>query len=672
MPLSVLSSAPVDEVIHGIPVFDPYRWLEDRTLPETEEWVNAQQRRLEDYVSACDNLDALRSHVRDYLDCEVRDQPAKIAGRLFYRKRSEAREQAGIYVVETATMHERLLIDPAGHGPFASIGIHRISADGSLLAYEFQQGGGDRRAIHILDVDRGILLDRIDDGYPRGFTFASDNSGFFYCHETPAGSEGEHKIQLHRFHEFEADQTVFCAPRSPGSRLVLTSDEVHLGALAMRFEGSELIGDFFIARKDLPLQWRRVFAGRSLPYNPILKSGRIFVLSYRNSPYGKLIELDADGSEIRTVVPDQNAVIRQFIITGDRVYLSYLSDMVPSIRCWTLSGVELKRINVPKDGTIQLLPNQSHAENSIFYSYESFFQSPTIFEYLPAINESQLWYRRSLSTSFASCILNRVSVQSKDGTQIPMTIASTRMSISGFGRPVIMTGYGGFGIPMTPQFSLLVSIMLELGAGFALPQIRGGGEFGKPWHDAARGRNRQVAFDDFLAAAEWLKASETEASRKLAIFGGSNSGLLVGVAMTQRPELFHAVLCIAPLLDMVRYECFDRAKKWRPEYGTVENREDFNALYAYSPYHHIEEAVDYPAVLFVCGDKDDRCNPSHVRKMAARLQERPVQTRPVLVDYSLERGHSPVLPLVIRAEALALRIAFLAKELGLSIPRRFV
>jgi prolyl oligopeptidase len=230
-------------------------------------------------------------------------------------------------------------------------------------------------------------------------------------------------------------------------------------------------------------------------------------------------------------------------------------------------------------------------------------------------------------------------------------------------RHVIMTSYGGFGLPMSPQFSVLVSIMMELGVTFALPHIRGGGEFGREWHDAARGRNRQVAFDDFIAAAEWLCSDQVTTAEQLAIFGGSNSGLLVGAAMTQRPDLFRAVLCIAPLLDMVRYEFFDQALKWRHEYGTVADLEDFGALYAISPYHHIAEDINYPSILFVTGDKDDRCNPAHVRKMAARLQERSAQRSPVVVDYSEQRGHSPVLPLSVRIDALARRIAFLCREL---------
>jgi prolyl oligopeptidase len=209
--------------------------------------------------------------------------------------------------------------------------------------------------------------------------------------------------------------------------------------------------------------------------------------------------------------------------------------------------------------------------------------------------------------------------------------------------------------------------MMDFGATFALPQIRGGGEFGNAWHNAARGRNRQIAFEDFLAAAEWLCSEGLTTAKKLAIFGGSNSGLLVAAAMTQKPDLFRAVVCIAPLLDMVRYERFDRAAKWKLEYGTVADKDDFHVLHSYSPYHRIKEAVEYPAILFVAGDKDDRCNPAHVRKMAARMQECAAQTHPVLVDYSVERGHYPVLPLSIRIEALVRRIAFLCRELKISV-----
>ena len=230
-----------------------------------------------------------------------------------------------------------------------------------------------------------------------------------------------------------------------------------------------------------------------------------------------------------------------------------------------------------------------------------------------------------------------------------------------------MSGYGGFGIGTTPQFSVLVTIMAELSVTFALPGIRGGGEFGKAWHDAARGRKRQVAFDDFIAAAEWLCRSGIAMPERLAILGGSNAGLLAGAVMTQRPDLFRAVVCIAPLLDMVRFEILGGSRKWRSEYGSVEDPEDFRALYAYSPYHRVNDNTEYPSVLFVAGDSDQRCHPAHVRKMAARLQGRSAQQRPIVVDYSEERGHAPRLPLTTQVDALTRRIAFLCRELGVRV-----
>jgi len=231
--------------------------------------------------------------------------------------------------------------------------------------------------------------------------------------------------------------------------------------------------------------------------------------------------------------------------------------------------------------------------------------------------------------------------------------------------PAIMTSYGGYGVSMTPQFSVFVAFLIERGCLFALPNIRGGSEFGREWHEAAKRRKRQTACDDFLAAAEWLIENGRTTAGRLGIFGGSNSGLLVGAAMTQRPELFRAVVCMVPMLDMLRYHLFDNAQVWREEFGTAEDPEDFRALRAYSPYHQVREGTRYPATMLVSGDADRNCNPLHARKMTARLQAANASSFPVLLDYSPYRGHSPVLPLSQRIEALTDRMAFLCEQLGL-------
>jgi prolyl oligopeptidase len=234
-------------------------------------------------------------------------------------------------------------------------------------------------------------------------------------------------------------------------------------------------------------------------------------------------------------------------------------------------------------------------------------------------------------------------------------------------RPMIMTSYGAFGISMTPRFSVFVSFLLEQGCIFALPNIRGGGEFGPAWHDAAKRRKRQTAIDDFLCAAEWLIQTGKTESTKLALFGGSNSGLLVSAALTQRPELFRAVVCMVPMVDMLRYHLFDNAHVWRKEFGSAESAEDFPALLGYSPYHRVHNGTHYPAVMFVSGDADRNCNPLHARKMTARLQAANASPNPIILDYSRHRGHSPVLPLSQRIDALTDRMAFLCDQLHLRV-----
>jgi prolyl oligopeptidase len=315
-----------------------------------------------------------------------------------------------------------------------------------------------------------------------------------------------------------------------------------------------------------------------------------------------------------------------------------------------------------------MLRSYTNESDALFFSHESFCEPPSIVEWREGYRSFVPLALQPLRRNERRHSVKRTVYPSKDGTAIPIWLVALEPFVAEECHPVLLTGYGGFGISMSPRFSVLVSVMLELGCVFALPCIRGGAEFGNEWHEAARGRRRQVAYDDFLAAAEWLCASGLTKPERLAIFGGSNSGLLVAAAMTQRPDLFRAVLCLAPILDMLRYERFGDASKWRQEYGTVADPDDFQALHAYSPYHRVREEVDYPATLFVTGDKDTQCDPAHARKMTARLRDRASQTNPILIDYGSERGHSAVLPLSERVDALARRIAFLSNELGIDIP----
>lgn len=658
----------VEEIIHGALVRDPYRWLEDRNLPETEDWIRSQQRLCEKYFDSCPGLNAIERRVRDYLDVEVVDQPACARGRYFYRKRSIGQEQGTICTRGDSGGTARILVDPAEDGPFISVGIHRISTDASLLAYELRRGGADRKEIRFVDVTTGTVLpNRIPLGYGRGLAFSQN--GYFYCHETEQAAD-EHTICHESLASAGQSRVVFRAPRTKGSRLLLTGNAHRLGAIWLHPEGPDVLTDFWIADLiDETPDWVQVFQRRRAPYSPILCHDRILVLAETESDCSQLIELSRNEEELGLFVPEKDIPIQQIAITRDRIFVSYLDRGAASIDAWLLSGRRADSVNLPIGGTIQILPHLAEDTDSFFYTFESFDVPPAIYQHHAGTNTSVLWNRRGPADRIRCIDIQETQFPSKNDVQIPLTlVAGERRGRPNGPRPVIMTSYGGFGVAITPQFSVLAAIMMELGAVFALPHVRGGGEFDQAWHEAGRARSRQASFDDFIAAAEWLCNQGITTSHQLAIFGGSNSGLLVAAAMTQRPDQFGAVLSIAPLLDMVRYEKFDEAMKWTGEYGTAENPEDFQALYAYSPYHHVAEDVDYPATLFVTGDKDDRCNPAHVRKMAALLEGRPAQKSPVIVDYSEERGHSPVLPLSIRIPALARRIAFLCKELQIPVP----
>ena len=663
MPLN----APSEEIIHGVTVTDSYRWLENRDLPETEAWIRAQQKRCDAYFAECPDMAEMERRVREYLDVEVVDQPVHVGDFYFYRKRLKGQEQGSIYVKEEKSDTERLLVDPSKDGCFSSVGIYRVSPDGFHLAYEIKRGGEDRKEIRIVDIRREVILqDHIPPGYGRGLAFGAN--GYFYSHEMKHAAE-EHTVCYHALGSRGADKVVFRTPRTPGSRLILKGNAYRLGAFLLRMQGTEVASDLSIAGIEETPVWTEVFRGKRRPYSAILCHDQILAIVETGSKSSRLVELSTEGAELRTVVPAKELSIMQLAITRDRIFVSYLQHGVTTIDAWLLTGQCVGQVSLPSDGTIRVLPSHGQNVDTFFYTFESFNHPTTIYEFCVTTGTSTIWHQRAADNRLATCHMQVTNVPSRDGVLVPLTLVSLDREDRLHRRPVIMTGYGGFGVAMTPQFSVLAAVMMKLGAIFAIPQIRGGGGNGVAWHEAGRARNRQTAFDDFISAAEWLCRQNITRPDQLAIFGGSNSGLLVGVAMTQRPDLFGAVLCIAPLLDMLRYEAFDQAAKWRCEYGTVEDREDFEALHAYSPYHHVLQDINYPAVVFVSGDKDDRCNPAHVRKMAALLQERSAQRQTVLVDYSEERGHSPVLPLSIRIQALARRIAFLCRELHLPFPK---
>jgi prolyl oligopeptidase len=661
--------AAVADLLHGIPVADPYRWLEEDS-PETRKWIEEQTRYARTFLDAIPGRDRIRERIRQLLDVETYDSFLKSGNRYFFRKRPCGHEQPGIYSRQGPDGKDQLLVDPAarGTGDYTAVKPLCISLSGSLLLYEVKRGGERTGTFEILDVQNcKRISDSLPHGTLRGFSFTPDGQGFYYVHE----ATGEKKT-LRRaafFHALgtppSADKEIFFAGESKNLRLVLISGKSTLGFLVYRFL-DKTYTDFYLSAMGS--------AGRPIPilrdadysFAPRLLPGRILAAIDRSAPNRRIVEVQArkDLNPLYfDLVPETAMLISSWTLTQNHIVVSYTRRNSSEVRVFDQFGGQTTNVSGGVR-TIRVLAT-GQGDDEILLERESFTEPVAIDRYSIPSGEAMPWSRRATPFDSGAYSCSDESFPSKDGTGIPLFLAGKREVLGNGTHPLVMTAYGGYGVSSTPLFSVLVAFLMERGCLFALPKIRGGSEFGARWHHAAKRLNRQVAFDDFLAAAEWLIAIRRTTPMQFAIFGGSNSGLLVGAATTQRPNLFCAVLCLVPLLDMLRYHLFDDAVLWRDEFGTAEDPIEFQSLSQYSPYHRVQAGTAYPAVMLVSGDCDTRCNPMHARKMTARLQAATASSRPILLDYNHFRGHSPVLPLSVRVDALTDRLAFLCSALGI-------
>ncbi len=664
----------VTEFLHGVPVTDPYRWLEDQDSPRTREWLAAQTRYARSYLDSIPGREGIRDRVRRLLDVETHDSLQKAGDRYFFRKRLPGQEQPCVCFREGWDGPDQLLVDPAlrGTGPHTAVRPLSISPDGRLLLYEVKQGGERTGTFELLDIEtRKPLPDVLPRGYLRGFAFAPDSRAFYYVHEA-LGGRGPHRRAACRHvlgTRFADDKEVFFAGDDDKMRLHIVPGLDHLGFLVVRFEEGT-VTDFYLWAFENSNDAERVIQNAQYKFEPLLlKNGRILAVTDREAPNLRIVELrrrEPADPEFFTVVPSGDVPIQNWTVSGDTIFVSYLRKLQTEIQIFDLSGKPLGQVPINQWDTAHVL-GSSEDGGELLFEQESFTKPVQTCSYLHTRCKITLWAERKIPFDSQGFRHAQAWFPAKDGKQIPIFLVGRPEVLEGGASPTIMTSYGGYGVPMTPQFSVFVAFLIERGCLFALPNIRGGSEFGTEWHNAAKRRNRQLAFDDFIAAAEWLIETGHAESRTLAIFGGSNSGLLVGAAMTQRPDLFRAVVCMVPMLDMLRYHLFDNAYVWQDEFGTADDAKDFAALLNYSPYHNVHEETAYPATMIVSGDSDQNCNPLHARKMTARLQAANASGYPIFLDYSRHRGHSPVLPLSERIEALTDRMAFLCDQLQLTV-----
>lgn len=665
---------PVTEVLHGVEIADPYRWLEEQNCPRTREWICEQTRYARGYLDNISGREQIRQRIREFLAVETCDSIQKVGGRYFFRKRPADQEQACIYMRETPESPDQLLVDPSAlnEGVHTSVKPLRASADGKLLLYETKHGGERTGTFAIVDIARRKTLpDILSHGYLRGFAFAPDGKSFVYVHEEVDSEKPFYPCaKRHTLGtEFCTDEEIFSPGEGASLRLVLVADARRIGFITLRF-GRTTLTSFHLRSFEGSGPARCVFVDAHYSFVPVLANDKIFALTNRDAPNFRIVELllhDGQEPEWIDIVPEADARIYQWLIAANGIFVSYFRSCRTRVLFLDFEGRKLREVAASTTRSIRLSWGSPRSDE-VFIETESFTEPITIHRYVSGSGERSMWSKRRIPFDSARFAHTRTWFRSRDGTSIPIFLAGRREALSEEGsHPVIMTSYGGYGVPMTPQFSVFVAFLMEQGCLFALPQIRGGSDFGSAWHEQARRRKRQTAYDDFLSAAEWLINSGRTHPEQLAIFGGSNSGLLVAVAMTQRPELFRAVVCMVPMTDMLRYHLFDGAQMWRDEFGTAEDPEDFEVLAAYSPYHRVRHGVRYPAVLLVSGDMDRNCNPLHARKMTARMQAANCSGRPILLDYNPFRGHSPVLPLSQRIEALTDRMAFLCDQLGLKV-----
>jgi prolyl oligopeptidase len=362
-------------------------------------------------------------------------------------------------------------------------------------------------------------------------------------------------------------------------------------------------------------------------------------------------------------VPESDHRIQQFAVAGNQVFVTRIDRFSTKVEVFGFDGERREVPDFPSRGTIDLL-NRTNATEKVFYSYTSISKPAAIHCYDARTEEDVAWSEANLPVDASASAVEKTAYTSTDGTSVPLFLAARNDLLHSGPLPTFLTGYGGFGSCVTPRFTAFATFLTERGFLFAVPALRGGSELGEQWHRSGKRENRQNSFNDFIAAAEWLIREQRSIPGRIAIGGGSNAGLLVGAAITQRPDLFRAAICLGPLLDMTRYHLFDFAARWADEYGSPEDQGDFQSLFAYSPYHHVLDGAAYPAVFLISGDADTRCNPMHARKMTARLQGATSSTRPVLLDYKTAWGHTPVQPFSTKIEALTDRLAFVCHQLG--------
>ncbi len=668
----------------GENIADPYRWLENdvRTDKEVERWVEAENAVTGRYLDDLPGRDILRERMRALYGYERYSVPRKAGSRYFYARNSGLQNQSPLFVREGLHGQERLLIDP---NDFAADGATALaewepSPDGRHIVYAVQEGGSDWRTLRLLDVDSGQMLgDHVEWVKFSRLSWDGEGRGFFYS-RFPAPETGQAFQSLNRdnavwYHRLgtdqSADELIYETPRHPswnhsaevtddGLWLVITSSE----GTDPRYEIT------VIDLSDPKRKARKLVRGMENEWRLIGSIGsRMWFVTDKDAPRARLVTLDAAhiARDPIEVVPERQDTLAGASMVGRRIILAYMHNAQSEAEMVELDGRRVGAVPLPGLGTAAGFGGKA-GDAETFFHFSGFTTPGTIYRFDTGSGAVEEFARPKLAFNPDDYEEEQLFYASKDGTKVPMFIVRKKsLALTRTPAPTILYGYGGFNISITPGFSPTRLAWLEQGGVLAVANLRGGGEFGKEWHDAGRLANKQNVFDDFIAAGEYLIDNAYTGKRQLAIEGRSNGGLLVGAVVNQRPDLFAAALPAVGVMDMLRFDQFTAGRYWVDDYGYPDREEDFRILRGYSPYHNIRDGVDYPAILVTTADTDDRVVPGHSFKYAAALQAAHIGGKPHLIRIETRAGHGSGKPTDKVIEEYADSYAFLARWTGLKI-----
>jgi prolyl oligopeptidase len=681
--------APVEDTVQGHKIVDPYRYLENPNDPDTKLYVEQELSYTRSVLDPLPGRDKINARLSQLLEIGTVGVP-QLGGKYYFHTRREGNQnQPVLYVREglngAFNNEDRVLLDVNQLAADGTIALDwwYASEDGKYVAYGTSPSGSEVSTLRVIETASGKLLpDSIERTRAASLAWKHDNSGFFYTRYPKKGDvpEGQEVYNRHVFYhalgtDSAKDPLIFGEGRNPEWWPDVTLSEDGRWLLIDEGQGWTKTEMFLkdLTSKDPPLE---ITTGKDFLYGADFFAGKLYITTNEDAPHYRVFVADATHAKRenwKEIIPQLDAVLQNASVTGGKLLAEYEHNATSELKVFGLDGKKLADIPLPAIGTV-FSASGRYDRNEIFFGFQSFTVPPSIYRVdLTKVDgtgvNSALWAKVDApSIDPAAYDVQQVWYSSKDGTKVPMFIVSKKGIEKNGKNPTLLTGYGGFNISETPSFNRSTYLWMEHGGIFAVANLRGGAEFGEDWHRAGMLEKKQNVFDDFIAAGEYLIAQKYTDKDHLAIQGGSNGGLLMGAMITQRPDLFRAVVCQVPLLDMLRYQNFQIAKLWIPEYGSADDAKQFEWLYAYSPYHHVKPGQEYPAILFMTGDTDTRVDPMHAKKMAALMQAEAKngasKERPILLRIETKAGHGQGKPVTKQIEESTDMYSFLFWQLG--------